>query len=404
MYTWLLSRFSISATGAKRSVIRELLKLTQQSGIISFAGGLPSPETFPTQQIADLAREVILKEGKWALQYGPTEGFPALKDTLVEMLSQDGIQTTPRNILITNASQQGLDLVSRVFLNRRNRVIVGRPSYVGALGAFKNSGATFKGVDVDEEGMVVEQVEQALDAMRIHGDLPKFIYVVPDFQNPAGVTMSLERRKKLLQLAREYKVLIVEDTPYRALRYVGKSIPSFYELDQDQGYVISLHTFSKTLFPGLRLGWMLASPELIDKFVMTKQAMDLCTPSLTQAIALAYCKKGLMDDHIRENVVLYSEKREVMLNALSEFMPEHPDIHWTQPEGGLFLWIYLPETIDAEDLFHDALDEKVAYVIGSCFFVDGGGHHNMRVNFSYPSTDEIVEGVRRLAKVIEKRL
>lgn len=404
MYTWLLSRFSISATGAKRSVIRELLKLTQQPGVISFAGGLPSPETFPVEDVADLTRELILKDGQWALQYGPTEGLPALKDELIRMLRKDGIRAAPQNILITNASQQGLDLVSRVFLNRRNRVIVGRPSYVGALGAFKNSGATFRAVDVDSDGMRTDQVETLLKSMRIHGDLPKFIYVVPDFQNPAGVTMSLQRRRKLLKLAREYKVLIVEDTPYRALRYVGKSIPSFYELDQNQGYVISLHTFSKILFPGLRLGWMLAGPELIDKFVMTKQAMDLCTPTLTQAIAAAYCQKGWMDGRIQANVALYRKKREVMLKALEEHMPVHPDIRWTRPEGGLFLWLCLPESIDTEEMFHDALDAKVAYVIGTCFYVDGGGHHNMRLNFSYPSLDEIVEGVRRLAGVIKKRL
>jgi 2-aminoadipate transaminase len=404
MYTWLLSRFSISATGAKRSVIRELLKLTQQPGIISFAGGLPSPETFPTKQIAKLAMEVIQKEGKWALQYGPTEGIPALKEVLVDMLLNDGIRTTPQNILITNASQQGLDLVSRVFLNRGNRVIVGRPSYVGALSAFKNSGATFKGVTVDAEGMQIDQVEKVLKEMRVQGGLPKFIYVIPDFQNPTGVTMTLERRIALLKLVREYKVLIIEDTPYRALRYVGESIPSFYELDGNQGYVVSLFTFSKILFPGLRLGWLLASPDLIEKFVMTKQAMDLCTPSLTQAIALAYCKKGWMESHIQDNVKLYRRKREVMLKALDEYMPRHPGIHWTRPEGGLFLWICLPDTIDAEEMFHDALDAKVAYVIGSCFYVDGGGHHNLRLNFSYPSTDEIVEGIRRLAGVIERRL
>ena len=404
MYHWLLSRFSISATGAKRSEIRELLKLTQQPGIISFAGGLPSPDTFPRELIADLSREVILSDGEWALQYGPTEGLPVLKEEIIKIVAQDGIRAKPENILITNASQQGLDLVSRVFLNRRNRVIVGRPSYVGALGAFKNSGATFQGIDVDDQGIQVDQVGRCLNQLRLKGDLPKFIYVIPDFQNPAGVTLSLERRRKLLKLAREFKVLIIEDSPYRALRYVGKTLPSFYELDAGKGYVISLFTFSKILFPGLRLGWMLANEELIEKFVMTKQAMDLCTPTLTQAVASTYCRRGHLKAQIAGNVSLYRKKRSVMLDALAQYMPEHPEIVWTKPEGGLFLWICLPKFLNTERLFQKALDKKVAYVIGNSFYVDGGGQNAMRLNFSYPSEEQIEEGIKRLAGVIEDSL
>jgi 2-aminoadipate transaminase len=401
---WLLSRFSMSATSAQRSVIRELLKLTQEPGIISFAGGLPSPETFPVQEIAELSKEVILREGAWALQYGPTEGIPALKDEIIRLIATEGMKAGRENILITSASQQGLDLVSRVFLNRRNRIIVGRPSYLGALSAFKSAGAAIRSVDLDENGIRTDLVCKQLKSMRIEGILPKFVYVVPDFQNPAGVTLSFARRKELIELAHEYQFLIVEDCPYRALRYVGESIPSFYALDGGEGYVVSLHTFSKILFPGLRLGWILASPELIDKFVMTKQAMDLCSPNFTQAITLEYCRRGLLEKHIQENIALYRVKRKVMLDALERYMPKHPGIKWTKPEGGLFLWVCVPNFIDVEVMFHDAIAAKVAYVVGTCFYVDGGGHHTMRLNFSYPSETEIEEGIRRLAGVIQNHI
>ncbi|MFH1941685.1 MAG: PLP-dependent aminotransferase family protein [bacterium] len=403
-YGRLESMFSVNVAGLKKSVIRELLKLTQQPGIISFAGGLPSPQTFPIEEIAELAKEVILREGKWALQYGPTEGDPRLKDEIIKIMKKDGVKAERENILITSASQQGLDMVGKVFINRHNPVIIGRPSYVGALGAFKSYSARFVGVELDDDGMQIEPLAQKLKEMRLVADLPKFIYVVPDFQNPAGVTLSLDRRKFLLELAREYQILVIEDTPYRQLRYVGEHLPSLYELDKGEGYVIALHTFSKILFPGLRLGWVVASDAIIEKFIIAKQAMDLCTPPLTQAIAYEYCRRGLLDAHIEENVALYKKKRETMLNALEEFMPEHPEIHWTKPEGGLFLWMKLPSNCDVDALFYQALEEKVAYVVGTGFYADGGGKNAMRINFSYPSEDEIVEGVKRLAKVIQKNL
>jgi len=234
--------------------------------------------------------------------------------------------------------------------------------------------------------------------------IPKFIYIVPTFQNPAGVTMTLERRKALLDLAKEYQVLVIEDTPYRQLRYVGNHIPSLYELDGGEGYVIALHTFSKILFPGLRLGWLVASREIIEKFIIAKQAMDLCTPPFTQAIAYEYCRRGLLDAHIEENVALYDKKRATMLNALEECMPKHPEIRWTKPEGGLFLWVKLPSTFDVDKLLYQALEEKVAYVVGTGFYTDGGGKDAMRLNFSYPSEEDIVEGIKRLARVIENNL
>jgi len=405
MYEKLESLYSANISRMRKSVIRELLKLTQKPEIISFAGGLPSPETFPVEEIAELAKEVILRDGKSALQYGPTEGDPRLKDELIKLAMMDGIKKIEKdNILITSASQQGLDIVGKVFLNPDDSIIIGRPSYVGALGAFNSYSARFVGVELDEEGMRIDILGETLKKMQHEGALPKFIYVIPDFQNPAGVSMTLERRKTLLEIAKEFQVLVVEDTPYRQLRYVGESIPSLYELDEGNGYVISLHTFSKILFPGLRLGWIFASKEIIDKFVIAKQAMDLCTSPFNQALTYEYCHRGLLEAHIRDNVTLYKRKREVMLKALDEFMPEHPDIHWTKPEGGLFLWVTLPSTMDADKIFYQAIEEKVAYVVGTGFYTDGGGKNAFRINLSYPSEEEIVEGVKRLAKVIKKNL
>ncbi len=404
MYEKLESLYSTNIAGMKKSVIRELLKLIQKPEIISFAGGLPSPETFPVKEIAELAKEVILRDGKWALQYGPTEGDPRLKDELIKIAKRDSIEVERDNILITSASQQGLDIVGKVFLNPNDPIIIGRPSYVGALGAFNSYSARFLGVELDNEGMRIDLLREKLKKMRLEADLPKFIYVIPDFQNPAGVTMTLERRKTLLEVAREFQVIVIEDAPYRQLRYVGESIPSLYELDEGNGYVISLHTFSKILFPGLRLGWVFADKQIIDKFVIAKQAMDLCTSPFTQAITYEYCRRGLLEAHIKDNIVLYKKKRESMLNALDEFMPEHPDIRWTKPEGGLFLWVRLPSTMDADKIFYQAIEEKVAYVVGTGFYTDGGGKNAFRINFSYPSEEEIFEGVKRLAKVIKKNL
>jgi len=406
MFTYgrLESLFSINVAGLKRSVIRELLKLTQKPDIISFAGGLPSPETFPIEEIAELSKEVILSQGKWALQYGPTEGDPRLKDELIKVMKKDGVEINRNNILITSASQQGLDIVGRVFINRHNPVIIGRPCYMGALGAFSSYAAKFVGVELDDGGMRIDSLGEQLEKMRLEADLPKFIYIVPDFQNPSGVTMPLERRKALLEMAREYQVLVIEDTPYRQLRYVGEHIPSLFKLDAGEGYVISLFTFSKILFPGLRLGWVVASEKIIDKFVIAKQAMDLCTPPFTQAVAYEYCRRGLLDNHIKSNVALYKKKREIMLRALDEYMPEHPEINWTKPEGGLFLWVRLPSFLDVDKLFYQAVEENVAYVAGTGFYADEGGKNAFRINFSYPTEEEIVEGIKRLAKVIENNL
>jgi 2-aminoadipate transaminase len=396
--------FSINVTGLKKSVIRELLKLTQKPEIISFAGGLPCPGTFPVRQTAELTQELIASNGSEILQYSTTEGDPQLKEAIVEFMAKDHIKVNADQILITSGAQQGLDLIGKVFVNRHNPVIIGRPSYVGAIGAFRSYAAHFIGIDLDDQGLRMDQMKQCLHRMRLEGNLPKFIYTVPDFQNPAGVTLSLERRHKLLDMAREYQVLVVEDTPYRHLRYVNESIPTLYQLDEGGGYVISIHTFSKILFPGLRLGWIMASPLILEKFIIAKQSMDLCTSALSQAIAYEFFRRDWMDSHIQENVELYRRKRQVMLQSLETHMPDHPDICWTRPEGGLFLWVTLPDSLDVDHLFYQALEENVAYVAGSGFYTDDGGRTSMRLNFSYPSEKEIEEGVKRLSRVIQRNL
>lgn len=396
--------YSEKISKMKKSIIRELLKLTQKPDVISFAGGLPSPATFPVEEIADMAREVILREGDWALQYGATEGITQFRDEIVKILESDGVSAERDNVLVTTASQQGLDMVGRVFVNSNDPIIMGKPTYVGAISAFRGYDARFIGVSLDDQGMKMDELRKILEDLAANNERPKFIYTVPDFQNPAGVTLSLERRKELLNLAREFKTIIIEDSPYRQLRYTGEHVPQIYQLDGGEGNVIMLQTFSKILFPGLRLGWITAHKSVIDKFVIAKQAMDLCTPPISQSIAYEYCRRGELGPHIKENVALYGKKREAMLAALDTYMPDHPNINWTKPEGGLFLWLTLPDYFDVDAMFMEAIEENVAYVTGTAFYADGGGKNAMRLNFSYPTEEQIDQGIQRLAKVIQKNL
>jgi len=392
--------FSVNAMHMKKSVIRELLKLTRRPEVISFAGGLPDPAAFPVKEVAEITKYVLETQGATALQYGPTEGDPKLKDELIAHHErEDGMVLKPENLLITVASQQGLDLTGKVFLNRGDTVVVGLPTYVGGLGAFNSYGACMTGITLDDEGMRMDLLEQELERMRKQRSKPKFIYVVPDFQNPAGITMKEERRLKLIELARKYDVLIVEDSPYKELRYEGEHQKSIFALD-GTGHVIGLHTFSKILFPGMRLGWVIGDEAVIQKMVIAKQATDLCTPSFTQAIIAEFASRGLLNKVIEKVKGIYQRKRELMLTALDDHMPDLPGLSWTRPDGGLFLWVRLPDGFDAEQLFYEAVEKNVAFVVGSAFHCDGGGQNAMRLNFSYPTEDDIVEGVKRLAGVI----
>ncbi len=388
----------------RRSEIREILKLTRKPGVISLAGGLPHPGLFPIEELKDIVATVLDREGGQALQYGPTEGDPRLIEYLVEwMREQEGANVDRNYFLICSGAQQALDLIARVFIDPGDPIIVGLPTYLGAIQAFKGYRANLIGAPVDKEGMDVERVEEILKEFAEKGLKVKFIYVVPDFQNPAGVTMSLARREKLLNLCYEYDTVTIDDSPYRDLRYEGEPLPMVGPMDK-RGYAFSVHTFSKIFSPGPRLGWIVANPAIMDKLVMAKQPTDLCTSSFTQAILFEYLDRKLLKPHIEKSVSYYRKKQKTMLEALDKYMPKDAGIDWTHPEGGLFLWMCLPENMDADALFPKAVEKKVAYVMGSAFHFDRSGKNSLRLNFSYPSEEQIDEGIKRLAELFKDEL
>ena len=401
MVTDLQNIFSKNAKGMKRSAIRELLKLTRNPEIISFAGGLPAPESFPVEELRTIIHEIMEEDATLVLQYGPTEGDNLLREELLKRYKKEGVDLGMENILITTASQQGLDLVAKIFIDRGDKVLCELPSYLGGLSAFNSYGADLVGVEMDEHGMRSDKLEETLQKMKDNGEKPKFIYCIPDFQNPAGISMPEDRRVEIIEVAKKYDVLIIEDSPYRELRFEGEHVPPMISLD-DTGHVLTLGTFSKTFVPGFRLGWALGHADVIDKLVVAKQAVDLCTPPFTQRIAAKFLEKGLMDKNIEKIKKMYREKRDVMLAEFEKHMPE--EVSWTVPDGGLFLFLTLPEYMDAEKLFNHAIEEKVAFVIGSAFYCNGGGQNTMRINFSFATKEKNVEGVKRLAKVIKDNL
>jgi 2-aminoadipate transaminase len=390
--------FSNNAKGMKRSEIRELLKLTAKPGIISFAGGLPAPDLFPIEDIKEMSRIVMEREGKTALQYGPTEGDNRLREELAKLMRKDGVDISSNHLLIVTSSQQGLDLVGKIFIDPGDVVMTSRPTYVGAIQAFHSYGAKMVGIEQDAEGTQTAPLETEIEKLIAKGSKPKFIYEIPDFQNPSGITMSLKRRKELIRIAEKHDLIIVEDSPYRQLRFEGKTESSLLGMNSDR--VLGLYTFSKILLPGFRLGWMAGPGELIQKAVTAKQSVDLCSPPFNQAILYEYLHRGLLEKQIDIIIKAYREKRDFMLNKLSQYMPKLPGLKWTHPQGGLFLWVTLPEYMDAGEMFQSAIEKQVAYVVGTAFYPDGGGHNSFRMNFSYSSMAEIEEGIKRLAQVI----
>lgn len=381
------------------SAIRELLKVTSIPGMISFAGGLPTPEMFPAEEIGEIAKKVISSNPNKALQYGCTEGSAGLKEELIKLLKrEEDIDVSQDEMLVVSASQQGLDIVSKTFVDPGDAVIVAKPTYLGALQAFETYAADMVGVESDEYGIIAESLEEKLEELKKAGRQCKFIYIVPDFQNPTGTTIPEERRVKILELAKKYGTLILEDSPYRQVRFKGEHQKTFYALDKGEGNVITMFTFSKTFVPGFRLGYVIGDKEIIRKFVILKQAMDLCTSPACQAITEEYLKQGKIEAHVAKLVKLYSKKRDAMINALQKYMPE--GVSWTEPEGGLFLWVVMPENIDSEKMLETAIKNHVAYVMGSAFYPDRSGRNTMRLNFSYSSFEEIDEGIKRLAKAI----
>ena len=387
------------------SVIRELLKFTEQPDIISFAGGLPAPEVFPLKEFQEACNQVLTDHGAQALQYSTTEGYLPLREMIARHNARFSVRVTAENIMITSGSQQALDFIGRLFINRGDYVVVESPTYLGALQAWNAYGAQYISVPSDEDGMIVDKLEEAL---RLG---PKFIYVLPNFQNPSGSTMSLERRKRLVLLADQYGVPIVEDDPYGQLRYDGEHIPSVATLDsryrnedngEYTGNVIYLSTFSKLLAPGLRLAWVIAPPQVIRKLVMTKQAADLHTSSFNQNVAYEVAKGGFLDEHVKVIRATYKERRDVMLELMDELFPA--DVRWTKPQGGMFLWGMLPENVDAAEVLKVAIERKVAFVPGAAFHPNGGGANTMRLNFSFSNPENIREGISRLALTLKEAL
>ncbi len=403
------SLYSQNALNMKKSIIRELLKLTNKPGLISFAGGLPAPETFPVEDLRVAADAVFTKNPEVGLQYGTTEGDPALKAELVKIEASDGVKVGPDNILVTSASQQALDILPKVFLDPGDWIIAGHPTYLGTIQAIQSYQGKILGVPfaAEEDGFDLGEMERRYAAHRAAGMSIKYIYVIPDFQNPTGICWSLEKRQALLRFAYRENLLIIEDSPYREIRFVGKHIPSIYQLDQEmenRGIVVGLKTFSKILIPGARMGWIIAHPELIAKFVVAKQAMDLCTNVFTQRWIAEFLATGKLRSVIENTRANYRAKRMFMLEQLQKHMPTHPDIHWTKPEGGLFLWLSLPKSINTDEMFTKAIAKNVAYVVGSAFYFDDVEHNSMRLNFSFSSKADIEEGIKRLAEVVRGEL
>ncbi len=387
------------------SAIRELLKLTEQPDIISFAGGLPAPEVFPVEEFKIACDRVLRDFGAQALQYSTTEGYLPLREQIARHTARYDLNITTDNILITSGSQQALDLIGKVFINPGDRILVESPTYMGALQAWNAYGAEYVTVPMDKYGMNTDYLEEALRTG------PKFIYVLPNFQNPSGVTLSLERRRKLVLLADQYGVPIIEDDPYGQLRYEGEHLLSVVVLDDQyrnagghcyHGNVIYLSTFSKILAPGLRLAWVIAPPEVIRKLVQAKQGADLHTATFNQIVAHDVSRGGFLDEHIKLIRRVYRERRDVMLAAMDRLFP--PGVDWTQPEGGLFLWGTLPLDLDSEDVLKTAVEEKVAFVPGTPFHPDGSGRNTMRINFSNASPEKIQEGISRLARVLQAKI
>jgi 2-aminoadipate transaminase len=398
-------RYAQRTQRMESSAIRELLKLTEQPEVISFAGGLPAPEVFPIEEFRRACDRVLRDHGGQALQYSTTEGLTPLREMIARHTSRYGIEINIDNILITTGSQQALDLLGKIFVNPGDRILVEAPTYLGALQAWDGYGAEYVTVPVDRHGMIVDALEEALRSG------PKFIYVLPNFQNPTGTTLSLERRQKLAALADRYGVPVVEDDPYGQLRYEGEHLPSVVVMDGQlrkneggcyRGNVIYLSTFSKILAPGLRLAWVIAPPAVIRKMVQAKQGADLHTPTFTQMVAHEVSRGGFLDQHIEVIRRVYRERRNVMLAALDRFFP--PEVELIHPQGGLFLWGMLPESLNSKDVLAAAVEHKVAFVPGEPFYPCGGGQNTMRLNFSNATPENIQVGVRRLGEVIGEQI
>jgi 2-aminoadipate transaminase len=391
----LKSIISDNAKNMRRSAIRDLLKMATRPDVISFGGGFPDITAFPVDQLKEVVMEVLEENALQALQYGETLGVKELREVLAQRYRDQGMEVTYENFIITTSSQQAIDMLCQLLINPGDTLVCGLPSYLGALQAFYAHRANPVGIPKDEE------LHSVVRALVTAGKKPKFIYAIPDFQNPSGVTMDMEQRNNVLEVAREFDLLVVEDSPYREIRFSGEPMPLIYSLDKEERTVL-LGTFSKTFVPGFRLGWIMAPVNIIERLEIVKQSMDLCAPVFNQFIAARFMKKGYYDKNIERVKINYRNKRDSMIAAFEKYMPE--GVTWTNPEGGLFLFVTLPEGYDSTELFKIAVKENVAFVIGEAFHCDGSGKNTLRINFSYMEESRAEEGIRRLAGAIVRMM
>jgi 2-aminoadipate transaminase len=385
----------------RSSAMRDLMAVTARPEVISLAGGLPDTTTFPPESFAAQMTRIAQESSAAALQYGPTEGFERTKGCILEVMGAEGMAPDPDDVIVTTGGQQAIDLVAKTLIDPGDPVICEGPTYPGVVPVLCSYQAETIQIPVDEEGMRTDELEATLGRLAAEGRRPKFIYTVPTFQNPAGVTMSAERRRRLVEIARERELLVVEDNPYGLLRYEDDAVDPLYKLDGGD-YVIYLGTLSKILSPGIRLGWAVAPPPVLEKIALGKQATDLCTSTLTQYFVAEYFGEGRWREYIGNLIEIYRARRDAMLDALARFFPAQA--HWSRPGGGLFLWATLPDYIDTTDLLARALRDNVAFVPGAAAFVDGRGSSSMRLNFSGSGEEEIVEGIRRIGEVVSEQV
>ena len=389
-------KFSEDVGSFFRSPVREIFKKVDLNAIYSFAGGYPSAETFPLEEIRRTMSEVIDKYAGKAFQYGATQGVPELRDAVAKRY---GVPVD--RVQITSSSQQGIDVCTRVLVNPGDVVLTSNPSYLGALQSFCSYRADIRGIAHNDDLEAFRQAYEAeLRQVKVEGKMVKFLYMIPDFQNPSGESLTLEERKMLVSLAQKHDFLIVEDSPYRELRYEGEDIPTMYSLDPDR--VIHLGSFSKIFAPGFRLGWAIAHPEILDKIYVCKQSLDLCPPIFDQYVAAEFLSSGRLDENLAKTIALYKGKRDLLLSLLEEHMPE--GVRWTRPEGGLFLFLTMPHGFDAVKFYDKALEAGVAYVAGEFFHPDRSGKNTMRLNFSFMTPERMTEGIRILSKLLKDEI
>lgn len=397
----------ISERGAslKPSAIREIFKYSGDPNFISFAGGYPDPDVFPIERLKEVMTEALDKYGKKGLQYSATEGVPELRRYLVDFMAEhENVKGQgEENIIITTASQQSLFLVGLVLIDPGDVVLVEAPTYLGALSAFDPFGPEYVSVPTDENGVIPEKLEEIVRDLKKQGKRVKFLYVIPTFQNPAGYTLSLERRKRLVEIAEREDFLLVEDDPYSYLVYEGERPPCIKSFDTSE-HVVYLSTFSKTFVPGFRLGWIVANKDIIRRIAIAKQGADLCTGAFMQYVTYLYMQKDYFFDHIEAMRKIYKVKHGAMLEALDKYMSDIPGVYWSKPKGGFFVWLVVPEQVDCDQLFDKAIENKVVYVRGSAFFANGQGKNTARLNFSQPKVEDIDKGIKILADVIKQTI